>query len=259
MKPNYHAIAMSERRDGSPLDPRLANYVLRRSDRKTLALSVDAHGLRVCAPRRVSIAQIEAFVQSHRDWALNRLDACAASLEARRLVISDGVCVSLIGVPLRVHCGPRLRGVRWCRGVDGIEELHLPRSNALQALERALRVRALVWFEGRVEECCRRLGVEVPRVALGAARTRWGSCSLRSGIRLHWKLALLAPEVADYVVAHEVAHLREMNHSPRFWHLVGMLCPDWRSLRLQLRQQGARMPEFDMPEAQPGADREEGK
>src|SRR5690554_2723692 len=82
--------------------------------------------------------------------------------------------------------------------------------------------------EARVVEYCRRLGCAPVPVRLTSARTRWGSCSARSGIRLHWRLIHVAPGLLDYVVAHEVAHLAEMNHSPRFWRIVEALYPDWR-------------------------------
>jgi hypothetical protein len=111
-----------------------------------------------------------------------------------------------------------------------------------RALVRALQARALAWYHGRVEECCHRLALPVPPVRLSNARTRWGSCSVRSGIRLHWRLVHLRPALIDYVVAHEVAHLLEMNHSPRFWAVVERLYPGWREARAQLREATATLP-----------------
>jgi predicted metal-dependent hydrolase len=110
------------------------------------------------------------------------------------------------------------------------------------ALIRALRARAILWFRERVVEYCLRLGVAVPRVGLSSARTRWGSCSAHSGIRLHWRLIHLSPALIDYVVAHEVAHLVEMNHSPSFWSLVEKIYPDWKSARKALRDAACLLP-----------------
>jgi predicted metal-dependent hydrolase len=110
---------------------------------------------------------------------------------------------------------------------------------------RALRRRALPWFAERVAEYCFRLGRPVPAVRLSSARTRWGSCSSASGIRLHWRLIHLAPPLIDYVVAHEVAHLVEMNHSPRFWAVVGELYPDWKAARSRLREAARVLPVID--------------
>ena len=79
------------------------------------------------------------------------------------------------------------------------------------------------------------LGLPPPPVALSNARTRWGTCSARGRIRISWRLAHLSPELADYVVAHEVAHLKEMNHSRRFWAVVETLYPRYRAARREIR------------------------
>jgi len=86
------------------------------------------------------------------------------------------------------------------------------------------------------------LAVVPPPLSLSAARTRWGSCSTRSGIRLNWRLLHFPLPVIDYVVVHELAHLREMNHSPRFWAIVSGVCPNWQALRVELRVLGKTLP-----------------
>lgn len=221
-----------------------------RARRKTLALRVRDGEVRVSAPLTASTGRIEAFVHSHAEWIDRELARSRASLAACRTELTDGRALKVLGRPVRISLDRRARRHRWADAVDGTEVLVLPAESAERAVERALRARALAWFVGRVEEYCLRLGVPSPRVALGSARTRWGSCSLKSGIRLHWKLVLLAPELAEYVVAHEVAHLREMNHSPRFWALVDGLCPQWREYRRRLRLEGASLPEF-VPASRP--------
>lgn len=107
---------------------------------------------------------------------------------------------------------------------------------------RALQRRALEVFRPRLAAATARLGVATPPLALSSARTRWGSCSSRSGIRLNWRLIHLPLPLVDYVIAHEVAHLREMNHSARFWALVANLCPDWQQARADLKRLGATLP-----------------
>ncbi len=81
------------------------------------------------------------------------------------------------------------------------------------------------------------LGLTAPPLPLSAARTRWGSCSLRTGIRLNWRLIHFPPHIVDYVVVHELAHLREMNHSPAFWEVVRSVLPDYQHARGTLRTQ----------------------
>ena len=84
----------------------------------------------------------------------------------------------------------------------------------------------------------------MPPLALSAARTRWGSCSSKTGIRLNWRLLHFSPHVVDYVVAHELAHLREMNHSPRFWAVVAQLCPNFKTTRDELKRLAAQCPQW---------------
>ena len=81
-------------------------------------------------------------------------------------------------------------------------------------------------------------------MALSSARTRWGSCSRRTGIRLNWRLIHFPLPIVDYVVIHELAHLREMNHGPRFWAIVATLCPDYREQRAELRRLAVTCPDW---------------
>jgi predicted metal-dependent hydrolase len=115
-----------------------------------------------------------------------------------------------------------------------------------QLVVRAIRREAIGHFESRADAHCAMLGVPRPPLALMDARTRWGSCTpARAGreasIRLSWRLALAPPLVADYVVAHECAHLREGNHGPRFWAHVRFLVGDEKSHRRWLREHGAAL------------------
>lgn len=234
--------AAQEQAHSLVIDGTRVDLVLRRSARRSFALQVDHRGARVAVPLRTPLGEVERFVHSHGRWLLDRLQARAAARPAPALEVVDGATVPLFGraLTLRVREG---RITRWRPLTDDREELLLPTTvDPLRALLRALQARALAWYRGRVEEYCHRLGLPVPAVRLSNARTRWGSCSSRSGIRLHWRLVHLPPALIDYVVAHEVAHLVEMNHSPRFWAVVERLYPDWRSARAALRQASASLP-----------------
>ena len=218
------------------------DLVLRRSARRSFALQVDHRGARVAAPLQAPLVEIERFVHGHGRWLLDRLQARAAARPPPALAVADGATVPLFGLPLtlRLHEG---RVARWRMLTHEREELLLPGAvDPLRALLHALQARALAWYRGRVEEYCHRLGMPMPAVRLSSARTRWGSCSSRSGIRLHWRLIHLPPALIDYVVAHEVAHLVEMNHSARFWAVVERLYPDWRAARSALRRASASLP-----------------
>ena len=224
------------------IDGTRVELVLRRSARRSFALQVDHRGARVAVPLRTSLYEVDRFVRSHGRWLLDRLQARAQTPAAPRLAVEDGGELPLFGraLALRVAEGRR---THWRLRPDGGEELVLPAGiDPTRALLRALQARALAWYRGRVEEYCHRLQLPVPAVRLSNAQTRWGSCSSRSGIRLHWRLIHLPPALIDYVVAHEVAHLVEMNHSPRFWAVVEALYPAWRTARAQLRAAAATLP-----------------
>ena len=240
---------MTRRNPSSPesrciaLEGRDLGYLLRRSQRRTFSLHVDERGVRVNAPVAAPLREIEGFVRQHEAWLLERLEQHAQVARRVRFEPVDGATLPLLGRACRLRLVAGARRVEWSGDTDGAELLKLPSSGDLaRRLVTALKTRAITRFEGRVEEYCLRLGVPVPAVRLSSARTRWGSCSSLSGIRLHWRLIHLRPELSDYVVAHEVAHLVEMNHSPRFWSVVEVLCPQWRALRAELREAGRELP-----------------
>ena len=104
------------------------------------------------------------------------------------------------------------------------------------AAEAWLQREARMLFAERAEHYARKLGVVVKRVSLSSARTRWGSASADGSIRLHWRLMHFSLDIIDYVVAHELAHLREMNHSPAFWDVVRSILPEYEPARDHLRR-----------------------
>lgn len=216
---------------------------LRRSGRRSLALQVDDRGVRVAVPHATPLPAVERFVRGHGRWLLDRLAARDARGQATRLPLGEGAEFPLLGGIASLSLVFGGRQATWRTAADGRATLCVPRlPDPAPLVVRALRARALAWFGGRVEEYCYRLGLPVPAVRLSSARTRWGSCSRLSGIRLHWRLVHLEPALIDYVVAHEVAHLLEMNHSPRFWAVVEQLYPGWRAARQRLREAAARLP-----------------
>ncbi|HEX6734861.1 MAG TPA: SprT family zinc-dependent metalloprotease [Azonexus sp.] len=216
-------------------------YRLRRSRRRTIGLTIDQRGLRIGAPLKARHGDIEALIRQHGQWVLDKLAAWQTRPAAGPLAVEDGTVLSLLGQPLTVTVTP-LGRARW-QWVG--ERLHLWPSAATDArtlLEKALREKARAVFAERLAHYAPALGVALPPLRLSSARTRWGSCSARGGIALNWRLLFLPLPLVDYVVCHELAHLKEMNHSPRFWSVVEQLCPDWRSRRQQLRQQGRDIP-----------------
>lgn len=217
------------------------SYELRRSQRRTIGLSIDHRGLRIGAPSRARIGDIENLIHQHGQWVLDKLAAWRDRPAATRLAVADGTVVSVLGEPLTIAF-TSLGRARWQFGPSTLYLRVAPGDDANALLEAALREKARAVFAERLAHHAPRLGVPVPPLRLSSARTRWGSCSHRGGIALNWRLVLMPLQVVDYVVCHELAHLKEMNHSPRFWSVVEQLCPDWQALRRELRQQARLIP-----------------
>ena len=219
------------------------DYHLRRSRRRTIGLAIDQRGLRVGAPLQARLGDIEALIREHGQWVLDKLADWRSRPTPERLAVSEGVVIFALGEALTVTVTPGSRQ-RW---LLSDQKLHLfvpPAVEARVVLEKALRDKARRVFAERLARYAPQIGVPAPPLRLSAARTRWGSCSQHGGISLNWRLILMPLPVVDYVVAHELAHLKEMNHSPGFWSVVQQLCPDWRARRLELRQLARQIPQI---------------
>jgi predicted metal-dependent hydrolase len=218
-------------------------YQLRRSQRCTIGLSIDHRGLRVGAPQRARIGDIEKLIHQHSAWVLDKLANWRERPAPEKLEITDGCEIFILNSPLTVTVTPIGRP-RWQFAGD---KLHLWPSatvNANNLLEKALREKSRAVFLERLAHYAPLLGVATPPLRLSSARTRWGSCSHHGGIALNWRLIFMPLAVVDYVVCHELAHLKEMNHSPAFWAVVETLCPNWQALRKELRGLGKTIPNF---------------
>jgi hypothetical protein len=220
---------------------RLVAYTLRRGSRRRLALVVDQRGLRIGAPITMPLGHIEDFVRDNAQWVLGKLDQWRCERRPARILVCDGARLPLLGAEWTLRLA-LAGGAVW-----GERELTLGAGSGADprpALLAALRQRALEVLQERAIPFAERLPCAMPRIALSEARTRWGSCSRRTGLRFSWRLIHLPPALVDYVIAHEFAHLREMDHSPRFWAVVERLYPDWRSARRDLRSHAGRVPEI---------------
>jgi len=218
-------------------------YQLRRSKRRTIGLGVDQRGLRVGAPSRARLGDIEKLIRQHGQWVLDKLDHWQNRQPIPELAVVDGTPVFVAGMVLTVAIDPgRQRGYAIDRAsrrlcLNG-------KQAAATALRAALQQEARAYFTERLAHYADRMGLPHPPLRLSSARTRWGSCNHRGCISLHWRLIQMPPSVIDYVVVHELAHIREMNHSPRFWSVVEEFCSDWRALRQELKQLGQTLPVF---------------
>ncbi len=214
---------------------RNVSMALRPSRRaKRIILRIDPVGsVTLVVPRRTSRDEAVAFARSKADWLNDRLAALPAPMP-----FVEGGELPLLGRTHRIRHDPEAHGVRRSRGeiVVAGEVDHLSRRVADFLRREARRECA-----ERARDFARRLGHRIARVSVRDPKGRWGSCSHRGHLSFSWRL-ILAPEwVLDYVVAHEVAHLVEMNHGPRFWRLVERLYPDSLRPREWLRRHGTRL------------------
>jgi predicted metal-dependent hydrolase len=225
------------------LDGTLVSYTIKRSARRrAISILVDEEGLRVGAPWHATQSAIERLLRRHSGWVLRRLEEWNARRTAPRRW-RDGEHLMLLGEPLTLRIAepslgrpPCLRGAELIVCTSGAD----PASIA-STVQDWLREQALNRFCERVEHYRLLAGAATaPLVRLSGARTRWGSCHVSGRILLNWRLIQMPPRLVDYVVAHEVAHLLEMNHSRRFWRTVGRMVPDYAARRGELRREGHR-------------------
>lgn len=222
------------------LGTQIVVYTLKQAPRRRLSMTIDERGLTVGAPLRITVAEIETFLRSHAGWVHRKLAEYAGSHARRHIAVRDGTCLPLLGAEIAVRVVPGANRIRWRESELFLEARADADCDALA--RRALQRRALAVFGERVGLYARALGRPAPALGLSNARTRWGSCSAGSGIRLNWRLIHLPLPLIDYVVAHELAHLVEMNHSRRFWAVVASIYPDWQDARRELKARAADIP-----------------
>lgn len=214
-------------------------YALKRSSRRSIGLVVDAQGLRVAAPRAATLAQVEQVLRTKAAWILRHLAAQQDQALRRRAaqpVWGPQATLPWLGGTLRLQPD----AADWRLDAQAAL-LHVPLAadappaQWAAALRGWLQARALELFRERLALYAPRLAVRPARLSLSAAATRWGSASAGGAIRLNWRLVHLALPLVDYVVVHELAHLREMNHSAAFWAHVRGVLPDFAQRRAALR------------------------
>ena len=209
--------------------------VRRSATARKLSLRLDpALGPLLVLPSKVRLAEAEAFLLAHRIWLAERL----ARLP-QRVALVAGARFPLGGVDHEIRHAPDARRGVWVEAgvlhVSGRVE-HLPRRVA-----DFIKAEAKRRIYGLAFELAARLGRTPSRVTMRDTRSRWGSCSSRGDLSFSWRLVLAPEMVLTYVVAHEVAHLAEMNHSPAFWRLVEQLVGDPGAAKRWLKANGARL------------------
>jgi hypothetical protein len=219
--------------------------VNRRARRVSLRLDRTRREIVATAPSQRRLPEAAAFARERAGWIAQRIAELPAATP-----VHPGMTLQVFGEPVRLEAGTGR--AKWIPAAGG-EPARITAMGEGEGYARAviliLKKRAQAVLGERTEVYAAMLGAAAPKVTVADARGRWGSC--RPGLRGHtasirysWRLALAPFEVADYVAAHECAHLLELNHGPRFWAHVKALVGDPKNHRAWLRAEGARLHAF---------------
>jgi len=218
------------------------HYRFIRARRRSIGIVVHRGEVEARVPQHIALAEVEAFIREKERWIAKRL--AESRPEPSRFRWAEGEALPVLGRPVRLSASPDADTVRLAQ-----DDLVLPLGAFARWRELTidwLRAAALGLFRERVGHYAASLGVREPSLGLSDAQTRWGSCCRARGeagrVLLSWRLIHLPPHLTDYVVAHELAHLREINHSPRFWTIVAHLFPEYLSARPELNRLGRTLP-----------------
>ncbi|MEY4765080.1 MAG: hypothetical protein RI907_1753 [Pseudomonadota bacterium] len=235
------------------LSKAVVSYEIKRARRASIGMVVGVEGLSVRAPKWVSAQDIESALRAKERWICTKLveqRERAHKQMSARIDWREGALVPWMGEQLIIVLDPRVQSAELGARPNATEPAlpgvpsrvlhvglpqHAEPEQIRDAVQSWLQREALAFFVSRVGHFAPQLDVQVKQVKLSTAKTRWGSASVDGTIRLHWRLVHFSPSVIDYVVAHELAHLREMNHSPRFWDVVRSVMPEFDAARDHLR------------------------
>lgn len=240
-------LASASRREASPSerrDVRLADIgaevEVRRhpgARRLTLRVSRTRRAVIITLPLQCDLDEAGSFISRHIDWVRARLDSLPDLVP-----LADGMAMPLRGVPHMIDFNRR-KGTREISiaerpGLRPVITVPGDKDFAANRLRRWLFEQARRDLEISVKRHARRLGVTATRIGVRDQTSRWGSCSTTGALSFSWRLILAPPLVLDYVAAHEVAHLAEMNHGARFWAHVRRIMPDFEDAKLWLQERG---------------------
>lgn len=179
--------------------------------------------------------QVLGFLEQSKPWIEKNLHKHIAR-EVPKLAYEEGMVLPILGKQYELrHKSSRSCSFWWG---DDYLLIHAPAEKFESLVQASLQNMVRQFLQERTIHYANQLGKPVNRIALRDTRSRWGSCSATGNISYSWRLIFAPEPVADYVCAHEAAHLAELNHSPQFWQIVGGFCPDYKKLRQWLRQNG---------------------
>ena len=215
-------------------------YLLEHRPRRTVGLKITEQGLIVHAPKRIFASQLNQILQDKSGWILNKLQLRDEN-KVDKMEWIDGAQLLFLGQDITLKLVADI-------GYSKAKNIHFERNElVLHApgvnIHAACRASVLMWykkqavldFTRRLEVFAAKLGVATPPLTLSNAKSRWGSCNSRKQIRLNWRLLQAPPHIINYVICHELAHIKQMNHSAKFWAVVTSLFPDYKTAEKELK------------------------
>ena len=227
------------------------DYTVRRSPRrkKTLEMRLEPDGLLISAPSRASDEEIRDIILKRAPWVLKKLAESMRKSPPRQFVTGETIPYLGRDVELIVEEGEGLRTqVHLLQGRFHVSlPPNLPDGDRRDSIRKALAA----WYRTRAEEHISeevdlwwpRFGAKKKsRVLIGNQRSQWGSCAPDGTLRFSWRTMMLSPEIIEYIVVHELSHLKVKDHSPKFWDVVARALPDVKRRRKLLRETGTALP-----------------
>ena len=215
-------------------------YQLERRSRRTIGLKITNDGLVVHAPRRIFEFELHRVLQEKAKWIMDKLEARKQNY-VPPIEWIDGELLQLHGNLIELHVvqNSKNKQPEFSNNVLTLFSTASPAANNHAALRGMVtkwyKKQAMPDFARRLEIFAAKLGVKTPSLMLSNAQSRWGSCSSRGDVRLNWRLLQAPPHIINYVICHELAHLKEMNHSAKFWAVVAQLFPDYKRAEKELK------------------------
>lgn len=230
-------------------------YKVTRSNRKTVGISINHdEGVKVSAPKWVTLKTIEEILIKKSGWIKRKLTELSNTpkIPVNR-VLTEGMIVSFMGenYVLRISPEPSSKSaaVRLESGIITVcVPVNMKPEDRYQAVMDALvkwyRLNAKNYVNERINHFASKMGVTPARVVIKQQKSRWGSCSSKQNININWRIIMAPSSVIDYVIVHELAHLKEMNHSVRFWQFVERFSADFKKHREWLKLHGVKLHPF---------------
>lgn len=213
-------------------------YELTRCKRKTLAVRITEQGsVQVRAPWKLPEKYIRQFLDKHRDFILQTVQERQMLWQKKQsFSVTQGDTLLVFGREYPVRFAEKA-----CFTGDDFEIPHGDFETVKGEIVREYRRLAKDWIGKRVQEISREIGVEALSVKVNSAKTRWGSCSGKNALNFSWRLIFADQDSIDYIIIHELCHIRHHNHSKAFWQMVGGIVPDYKIFQQRLNQLGQRL------------------